>query len=461
MSPEQVEQLLARWNEELSEEERRRFGELRQQIQTEREDLLALSQLFRDAADAQQSMLALPAEAEALREMGARMREMAEMMPAFAEAEGIDEDVLARLMNLQGLSSDQQRELAQLQQQLQQLRAARQALATSPAEAQQQLSDILAQLQAQRAMQQMRGLDSYLQSQQQLFQQMQQRVADLREETEQAGPQELEEISQQQEELDPEALELARRVQELLQRRLSKMRERQAMLPPAPWTPPGRRQEAMPVEADTPEEDPEERPGPDLEALRRRLKGLEEQEDLDWWDLPVDAPAGSFTVEADERFANRDTRPTARPPADTSPRMPTPREMLMEHQDQLQQALTANSDELGGVQNQLTRMMSQLQQQMSGTGGMAQMLDSEGLHQALGMAAWAAMNPRDGPRVPQGILIGVGLGSFNTESADAALYRLPLHLRQRLMQGMQERGPEAYQALIDAYYRQLSEEVEE
>ena len=31
--------------------------------------------------------------------------------------------------------------------------------------------------------------------------------------------------------------------------------------------------------------------------------------------------------------------------------------------------------------------------------------------------------------------------------------------REPLIQGMQEKGPEAYQRLIDAYYRQLSKDV--
>ncbi len=41
----------------------------------------------------------------------------------------------------------------------------------------------------------------------------------------------------------------------------------------------------------------------------------------------------------------------------------------------------------------------------------------------------------------------------------AALYRLPPHLREPLLQAMQAQGPEGYQPLIDAYYRELSKEV--
>lgn len=42
----------------------------------------------------------------------------------------------------------------------------------------------------------------------------------------------------------------------------------------------------------------------------------------------------------------------------------------------------------------------------------------------------------------------------------ASIYKLPLHLRQPLLDGMRDRVPEGYQPLIDAYYRQLSEGVQ-
>ncbi len=43
---------------------------------------------------------------------------------------------------------------------------------------------------------------------------------------------------------------------------------------------------------------------------------------------------------------------------------------------------------------------------------------------------------------------------------DAATYRLPPALRQPIMEGMHEEGPAAYQPMIDAYYRNLTDETE-
>ena len=49
------------------------------------------------------------------------------------------------------------------------------------------------------------------------------------------------------------------------------------------------------------------------------------------------------------------------------------------------------------------------------------------------------------------------LGSDPRERAQ--FYQLPPRLREPLLEGMQERGPEGYQPMIDAYFRELSKEI--
>lgn len=463
MTADEIRELLTGWEEDLTDEERRELAETREQIRKERGQLLSLSQSLFDAAGADQAMLILPADAEALRAMAARAREMGHMMPALDDQDVLDEELLAWLDSLRGFSDEGQDEMRQLQQQLQHLMVARQSLAASPAQSQRQLDAIMAQFQAQRAMRQIRALDGYLQSQQQLLQQMRQRVAVAREETEAAAPPELDELSrQQQEELDPEALELVQRARELLAKRLTKMRENQELLPPGPWAPPGRREEVAPVEQDTPEEDPQEnqRP-PDLNAVKRQIDDLAQEEELDWWDMPVDVPQTPFTLDPIRRFQGRDMRPVARPDARRASASATPRQMLMEHQDELHHALTANSNEIAGVQDELGRTMSQLQRATSEMRGTSTILGSPGMRQAMGMAGWAAAGAFAKDWSRQGVVFLMDIGAYDAVPVpDATLYRLPPWLRQPLLQGMQERGPEAYQPLIDAYYRQLSEEVE-
>jgi hypothetical protein len=41
----------------------------------------------------------------------------------------------------------------------------------------------------------------------------------------------------------------------------------------------------------------------------------------------------------------------------------------------------------------------------------------------------------------------------------AALYKLPPHIRDPLLDGMRQRGPEAYQGVIDSYFRQLGRDI--
>ncbi len=496
----QIRGLIDRWKDEITDEQLDHLAQLRRQAAEQRERLLELAGGFDQAAtDADRSIYQLPIEAEALRAMAERARSLADGIPQMPDGDALDEGVLARLAALQELSLDQQQEMEALQRQFEQLIAARQTLGDAPLEAQDQYASLMAQIRAQQAMQQLGGLGDYFQSQQQLLQQLRQQVATLREQAESADTEHLETISAAQQELDPEALELVRRARELLQQRLDRMREDRDILPPAPWLPPGRREMAQPVEADTPEEEPPPPPTPpDLDAIRQHLDELQQQDVDDWWDRPVDTPPTPFTLEANERFAGR-RRPTEPGrPWMTGP--VTPRQMLMTHQDRLYQSLTANSNRMSAAQGQLSRVMSQLEQAMlpmqgpsqqitgpmaaDALDGLQQTLGSRGMQRMMGMlsrtamqlaaaqaqgrmqAFWPTSMAGMGPMPPMGpvrpgMVLNIDLGDLDLPAEQGlALYRLPPWLRQPLVEGMQERGPEAYQPLIDAYYRSLSEEVE-
>ena len=61
----------------------------------------------------------------------------------------------------------------------------------------------------------------------------------------------------------------------------------------------------------------------------------------------------------------------------------------------------------------------------------------------------------------RGEAIYIDLGELPLSASQrAAVYRLPPRLREPLIQGMAERGPEGYQRLIDAYYRRIGKEME-
>ena len=491
LTGDEIRDLLAKWNDHLTDEQRRHLAEIRTRTARERQRLLDLAEGFRQAADdAEGSVYELPLEADALRAMADRARDLADTYPEALPGEGLDQAVLARLMALDELLPDQQAELEALARQFEELTAARTALGEEGLDAQQQYGALLAQIQGRQMFQQMSGLQDYLQSQQEYLRQMRDQVAALRQKTPEGDADTLEGVSARQQELDPEALQLLRRAQELLRKRAARAQESRLALPPAPWVPPGRREMRAPVEADTPEEArpsdaPSDAAGPDLDAVRRRLDELEEAEDMNWWDRPVDSPPDAYTLEANERYADRHR--TAPPPGEAPAGGWTPRRLLQDHQDRLYQALTENSNRMAAAQDDLSRVMGQLDQAMSGplvsgvlspeaARSLQETLGSRATSQIMGMLNQAALQMAEGAFVPQslgaagepfrtnparpGMVLSVDLGDVPDDQAPT-LYRLPPRLRQPLVEGMQERGPEAYQPLIQAYYRQLSDDVQD
>ncbi len=478
MTAEDMKRMLNTWNEGISPQQRQQLNEIYSRIQQERQELLDLSETLYQAAE-ENTMLTLPAEAEALRVMALRAQQITSLFPA-GDANILSEEVLLRLEGLQELTPDQKQELAQLQRQLREIISARQDLAGSPNQSQQSLSNLMAELQARQAREQLQGLNTYLESQQETLERLRLQVKSLQQTAANAPPQDLDEISDQQQELDPNAIELMKQVQELLQKQREKQDQNRETMPLAPWVPPGRLVDAMPVEADTPEEDPAQPSQPDVAGMKDQLKELLEKEELNWWDRPVNLPADAQRGSIDPRFADRDSRPHPASPGEAS----TPRAMLIQHQDQLQQRLTANSNDLNSVQNQLAQTIHQLDQYMSGSEkpqvqSLLNMLSSPDMRQAMDLSGWVARNlytqgnsfglaggstmrSRMGSvSALKGRAITIGYTNEDTAPVEgAALYRLPPWLRQPLIQGMQEHGPQAYQPLIEAYYRDLSTQLE-
>ena len=208
----------------------------------------------------------------------------------------------------------------------------------------------------------------------------------------------------------------------------------------------------------------------------------------------------------------RDVEPVAAQTPELSPK-----QMLEQHQEQMHQALTQNSDDLreqlqqvSAITEQLKRLHEQIAAPQtpgvppeasrsqatppdaaSGGAGASQLspgqrqamqelsalMQSSAMMQAQSMAQRAAAmlvmsSGASGgasggggdfsvgvssPFARPGVLIEVELPDITAEQ-QAKLYRLPPSVRQPLLQGMQQRGPEGYQELIDAYYRELTQE---
>ena len=499
------------WNDAMGDEQRAELAELAERVRQQSAELA--ERMRQAAAEARASQTSLPMEAEALADLSEQLDQLSR--DASTDAESLDPATLAELAEL----SDDQRAAA-MQQQLDALQRARQDLAENPAAAQQQMEAMLTRMRARQMQQQIDALQQHMQQQQQAMQQAAQRAEALAEQAETAEAEELGEISREtREELDPETRELLERARDLLRQQQADAAEDAG--PPAPWTPPGESVERLPVERDTPAEeeqdslDPEQLAELDKQALRERIEELEKGEDADWWDQPVDAPGDAQTAEQSERYEGRQ-RETEEGEAD--PRDPaaaaTPREMLAEHNRGLAQSLTENSERMRGASSEVGRMLEQLNRAATGqasgqtagqSGGesgsmsaeqvaqLRQMMGSAEMQQAMRMAATAARQSAGATRGaqadsaasaaaaaaaasaesamsgggggglrPGGFVIEGDLGELEVDpNQSAAVYRLPPAVRQPLLEGMSQEGPEAYQKLIDTYYRELSRRAED
>ncbi|MCC6581435.1 MAG: hypothetical protein IT440_13440 [Phycisphaeraceae bacterium] len=464
LSGEQLQSLYKQQLETLAPKDRQAWLDQAQQAaQRQHEQVHDLSEQFAQAAKAaEQSPASLPMEAQAL-----------------------------RMMSGQLLSSEG--DPAQLQLQLQSLMASGEQLVQQPQVAQDNLAAIMTQLQAQQALEQGTQVRQQLVTQREQLDQMRQQVEGLRQQVSEAKTaRELEQISRQQAQLDPALLKQMAQARELA----PPPTRRDDM--PAPWEAPGQRMEELPVEKDTPEEKPIIPAKPAAKPTSPEPSPAP-REELAWWDKPVDELPTIRTMEKSQRYADRDTRPVERPaprPASGA----TPRQQLMRHQDAMAQQLTEDSNALAAVGGQIDQTMQQTRQFLdrmspsvegpSAAAGaspmtpeqarqqLQQLLASQPMRMLSSMAGqMAAMNGLPGrtsatvtmqPGVSNGAagdqggqVYTVDLSSLDlTAGQRASLYRLPPQLRVPLVESMKEKGPEAYQPLIDAYYRQLSDKVQ-
>ena len=141
--------------------------------------------------------------------------------------------------------------------------------------------------------------------------------------------------------------------------------------------------------------------------------------------------------------------------------------------------MAAYSNQMEQMADQLQALAGQLQQQAGSPQAAAasavqqwqQMMGSSQMQQMLGMAQRAqllglmrmpgGLMPAGAGVLRPGMAFYVDLGDLPLSASQrASVYRLPPRLREPLIQGMAERGPEGYQRLIDAYYRRIGQEME-
>ncbi|NQT93904.1 MAG: hypothetical protein HQ559_14180, partial [Lentisphaerae bacterium] len=432
------------------------------------------------------SALGLPYEPDVLREMAARAHELA---GRFKDAE--DSPLEAWMQDSESVEGSPFSDLENMQDQLLELLSAHELLGSDAEDDSEDLAARMAMLRGRQMLDDMMMLGDALDMQQQQFSQLAGQLAALQAIVNSVPQGQLGELAERQRELDQAALELFQQAGEMMREHADRFPD-EGELPPAPWAPPGKDREILPVERDTPEEDPpddgqiEEAAGPATIADLQRL--LDKQPE--WWDRPVEFAALPDFARMSERYEERNRPVTAAENAEEPSfrdRM-TPREMLESHQQGLDQQLTQAAQTVGEQRTAARQMAQQIRQALSQTrtaggqlspsmqrgvpqslqalasGQMAELLNmaSRARFQALGLNVSSAPSAGGGGGSPPSAMVA-GVYAVVPEIDplhNARLYRLPPALRAPLLQGMQEEGPEGYRQFIAAYYRQLSEKIE-
>jgi hypothetical protein len=268
-----------------------------------------------------------------------------------------------------------------------------------------------------------------------------------------------------------------------------KPRRKPPEFPDSPYTPEGQEEKVPPKEEDgndplpgqKDKKDPKGKPDP------KGNKKSDKKEDEE--DEPLYMPAlGGKKPVIDKRFAKK-RRPVKRKPGDPKSDAESRRQDLENRQAEAMRDLQAAQQSLSSDQQTLSQMLRQLQQAMQGNSQqqgepgqsdqamdlLRQMLQSPQMRQALGMARRMRQGPpqgqqANGPRPPPlpgqtpGNLDGSpATGSATGELAKldpatrAVILKLPPRVREELLQGMREQGPEGYGPFIEEYFKRLTE----
>jgi hypothetical protein len=401
---------------------------------------------------------------------------------------------------------------AQLEHQLESMKSRLDAIAQAqknlkndPAEALAQLREDLMNENAELTAQELAQLRDFLDRLMGQMKMLEGRENMLAQQTKEAMPVVLPEIEQEQTKIEADAEKLlaqADRLMEAENLRDMNRRRRTPEFPDAPYTPDSEEMIVPPSEEDTPEPASAEMQGKDSNSKKDDSKMDEEEEDLFM-------PPTGVRQKIDPRFAKK-ARPTAKPAdakvkADSQknhqqnqpegqqqnqsqPQPNDPRGRLAQRQQQTAQQLNAAQQQLQPRRDQLAQLMQELQQALGlesedAAQELAQLMQSMDMQQALQLAQamrrsqaqqQSAQQPGQ-PQQPQlaqaatppslsstqlaGMRVGL-VGEFEANDIDLAaatiILKMQPRLREELLRGMKEEGPEAYRKFIQDYFNRLT-----
>ncbi len=344
----------------------------------------------------------------------------------------------------------------------------------------------------------LKELADYLAKLREKLGQMQARQADLAQRTEEGM--DPDKAAKEQADLDKELEKLLADAKNLLDAdKKLKPRKKPPEFPDSPYTPDGKEVKVPPKEEDTDEPLPgqkDKKKDDKKDAVASKDKKKDDKKDEKEEDEPLYQPALSGDkVKPDDRFKKKE-RPVKKKPGEKDD-AEAKRNDLRDRQDQKQQDLQAAQKSLKSDEQSLQQMMNQMQRSMQGSKSksgppkpgqegegesameqLQRMLQSPAMQQAMAMAQRMKQGPPQGqaqgqqpsprPPTPSPATTGNMTGSPTGKASDselaklppdarAILLKLPPRVREELLQGLREQGPEGYGPFIEDYFKRLTE----
>lgn len=430
------------------------------------------------------------------------MRDLVQAMKQAADPKQQKPDVNALAESSERL----EHQLESMKSRLEALANAQKNMKNDPAEAIAQLREDLMNENAELTAQELAQLRDFLDRLMGQMKMLEGRENELARQTKDAKPVLLPEIEQEQMKIETDAEKLLAQSDRLMEAesvRDMNRRRRMPNFPDAPYMHEGEEMIVPPSDEDTPEPGSPEMKGAKVAADKKDESKMEAE------DENLFMPPTGVRQKIDPRFAKK-ARPVPKKPdasakADSQKNQPQnqpqgqqknqgqpqandPQGRLAQRQQQTAQQLNAAQQQLQPRRDQLAQLMQELQQALGleseeAAQELAQLMQSMDMQQALQLAQamrrsqsqpQSAQQPGQQPQQSQpaqtlaqslgstqltGMRVGI-VGEFEANDIDlpaqTVILKMQPRLREELLRGMREEGPEAYRKFIQDYFNRLT-----
>ena len=415
------------------------------------------------------------------------------------------QDAVADVKNLDQKAERVQQNLEAIKRQMEALADAQKKMKQDPNAALQALKNAQSREQANMSAAELAELKDFLKGLREQLKEMKNLQGDLAKNTEKAPAAELPMIEGKQDVIEKQSDTKIDQAKNVLDKKRLERLKKNLNLPDAPYTPEGKEQLTPPTEEDTAEaKKPMNADGKDPMGDKKPMADGDKPEDED---ANLQPALSGEKLKQDPRF-DKKKRPSPKKPKDPNAK-PDPnaqRQDLQDRQNDNQQALDNADKALESDQNAVDKLIGELeamaknagkpsqpQEPKSGQGGddpmsqdadvakamqdLKDLMNSQKMANAKQMAQRAkqagkgsqsAQPPSPTPPMPgeaaKGNLDGKRPGEITEADLSkidlqtrAILMQLPPAVREELLQGMKDEGPEGYRRFVADYFKRLSE----